>query len=64
MPFFVREGKNIRNPIASLPGISQLSIDNLIKEAKAAKSLGLPLFCYLVFRTKRMNGLGAFAKDG
>ncbi len=65
MPFFVREGKNIRNPIVSLPGISQLSIDNLIKEVKAAKSLGVTSVLLFGIPDKKDEiGSGAFAKDG
>ncbi len=65
MPFFVREGKNIQNPIASLPGISQLSIDNLIKKAKVAKSLGVTSVLLFGIPDKKDEiGSGAFAKDG
>ncbi len=34
-PMFVIEGKNVKEPIDSMPGISRLSIDNLIIEATA-----------------------------
>lgn len=34
-PFFVVDGININNPIASLPGMSQLSIDLLLKEIES-----------------------------
>lgn len=34
MPYFVYEGQNVRNPIQSMPGNFQLSIDNLIPELK------------------------------
>ena len=39
-PVFVAEGKNIRNPVESMPGICQLSIDNLMTEIDLAVSLG------------------------
>ncbi|HRZ14276.1 MAG TPA: porphobilinogen synthase [Candidatus Omnitrophota bacterium] len=42
MPLFVREGKNVRKPIASLPGHAQLSVDNLVKEAREVRKLGIP----------------------
>ncbi len=38
-PMFVVFGKGIRRPIASMPGIFQLSIDELIKEAREVLSL-------------------------
>jgi porphobilinogen synthase len=42
MPLFVVEGKNARNPINSMPGNFQLSIDMLIKEVKEIHQLGIP----------------------
>ena len=42
LPLFVRPGKGMKQPISSMPGHFQLSIDLLIKEVKEAKSLGIP----------------------
>ena len=42
MPCFVIAGRNIREPIKSMPGMMRLSIDNLIKETKEISSLGIP----------------------
>jgi len=41
-PLFVIEGKNRREPVASMPGVERLSIDQLVKEARLAKKLGIP----------------------
>ena len=41
-PVFVLDGKNQREPIASMPGIERLSIDLLIEEAKVIHALGVP----------------------
>ncbi|MFH1755450.1 MAG: porphobilinogen synthase [Candidatus Latescibacterota bacterium] len=41
-PLFVVEGKQVNNPIKSMPGHSQLSVDLLVKEAKEAHTLGIP----------------------
>ena len=41
LPLFVRSGTDLRAPIASMPGVFQLSIDQLVKEVKEAVSLGL-----------------------
>ncbi len=41
-PLFVVEGKNVRNPISSMPGNYQLSIDLLIEEVKEVHKLGIP----------------------
>jgi porphobilinogen synthase len=41
-PMFVVEGERVNNPVASMPGISQLSIDLLVEEARRAHALGVP----------------------
>jgi porphobilinogen synthase len=42
LPIFAISGQNIKNPISSMPGHFQLSIDNLIKTSKKAFELGIP----------------------
>ncbi|MDQ3639478.1 MAG: porphobilinogen synthase, partial [Actinomycetota bacterium] len=39
-PIFVVAGEDVRNPIASMPGIFQLSINHAVEEARRAHSLG------------------------
>jgi len=41
LPLFARTGQNIRQPISSMPGHAQLSIDLIAEEAKTAAKLGL-----------------------
>ncbi|MGD9000371.1 MAG: porphobilinogen synthase, partial [Granulosicoccaceae bacterium] len=41
-PMFVLEGKGQREPVASMPGIERLSIDELLKEAGELVGLGIP----------------------
>ncbi len=41
LPLFVVEGENIKNPISSMPGNDQLSIDLLIKEVREVYNLGI-----------------------
>ncbi|MDP8926954.1 MAG: porphobilinogen synthase [Actinomycetota bacterium] len=41
-PIFVASGEDVKNPIASMPGIFQLSINHAVEEAKKAHSLGIP----------------------
>ena len=41
-PLFVREGSGIEEPIASMPGVSRLSIDKLVERAWAAEGAGIP----------------------
>ena len=40
-PIFICEGDNVREPISSMEGVYRLSIDNLLKDAKYAHSLGI-----------------------
>lgn len=41
-PIFVHEGIRRREPIASMPGIERVSLDELIKDAERAYLLGIP----------------------
>ncbi len=41
-PLFVVEGKQVKNPIASMPGNFQWSIDLLVQEVKEVHGLGIP----------------------
>ncbi len=40
-PLFIRSGEGIRNEVASMPGVYQMSIDEAIKECEELKSLGI-----------------------
>ena len=41
-PLFAVEGENIKNPIKSMPGNYQMSIDNLVNECREVAELGIP----------------------
>lgn len=41
-PLFVVEGKGVKKAIKSMPGVFQLSLENLVKEAKEVHKLGIP----------------------
>ena len=42
LPFFVRSGRKLRRPIQAMPGIFQLSPDELLRDAARAHELGVP----------------------
>ncbi len=42
LPLFVTFGRGVKKPITSMPGHYQLSVDNLVKEAKEIVKLGIP----------------------
>ncbi len=41
-PLFAINGKDVKNPITSMPGVYQMSVDNIVKEAKEIARLGIP----------------------
>jgi porphobilinogen synthase len=41
LPLFVRSGAGIRQPIESMPGVAQTSVDELVRDAREAASLGI-----------------------
>lgn len=66
-PVFVKEGKNLREPIASMPGQLRFSIDQLVKEAREWVALGIPaiaLFPNIEQDKKSADGAEAYNPDG
>lgn len=65
-PIFVREGKQVREPVASMPGVERLSLDLLVTEAKALHALGIPaiaIFPVTPSEKKTADGSEAFNPD-
>ena len=46
-PLFIVEGEGVEEPIASLPGVSRWSVDNIVARAREARDLGIP--CVALF---------------
>jgi porphobilinogen synthase len=46
-PLFVTSGRQVEEPIASLPGVSRWSVDRLAEHARTARDLGIP--CLALF---------------
>jgi porphobilinogen synthase len=64
-PMFVVFGKGIRRPIASMPGVFQLSIDELIKEAKEVQALNIPaIILFGIPDRKDDRASGAYDSNG
>ncbi len=42
MPLFIVPGTRVENPIGSMPGIAQLSVDRAVEECKQIRDLGIP----------------------
>jgi porphobilinogen synthase len=65
LPLFVRSGKKLRREINAMPGVFQLSPDELLREAKHAHTLGVPAVLLFGIPDKKDDrASGAFAKNG
>jgi porphobilinogen synthase len=64
-PLFVVHGRGVREPIASMPGQSRLSIDELVKECKDVAGMGIPaVLLFGLPADKDPRGSEAYADDG
>lgn len=64
-PLFVTHGSGMRNPIPSMPGVHQLSVDTAVAEAKTAVALGIPaVLLFGLPAQKDPVGQENFATDG
>jgi porphobilinogen synthase len=65
VPLFVREGREDRRPIASMPGQFQVSVRRLAVEAKEIAAQGLPaVLLFGIPAKKDARGSGAWARHG
>jgi porphobilinogen synthase len=65
-PLFVQEGKGLRTPVASMPGVARLSVDEIVKDAAKAAKLGIPaiaLFPNTPLEAKTEDGVESFNPD-
>ncbi|RKJ50922.1 porphobilinogen synthase, partial [Butyricicoccus sp. 1XD8-22] len=64
-PIFVIEGENIKNPISSMPGVYQFSLDTLNREVDEVVELGIPaIILFGIPAEKDAVGTGAFHDHG
>ena len=65
LPLFVRAGRTVREAVASMPGVFQLSVDELIKEAEAAHSTGVgAVLLFGIPETKDEQATAAYSRKG
>lgn len=65
LPLFAVGGKDVKNPIPSMPEHFQLSLDHLVEVAREAKDLGIPgVILFGIPERKDPLGTRAYAKDG
>ena len=64
-PLFVMEGTRTKKPVASMPGVCNLTIDYLLEEVNIVKSLGIPgILLFGIPEYKDGVGSGAYAENG
>ena len=65
MPIFVRAGKGVRRPVASMPGVCQLSPDEAARECAEIAALGIPaVILFGIPEKKDAQGSGAYDEAG
>ena len=65
-PIFIIEGTGVRTPVASMPGVERVSIDEAVKDAARAAALGIPalaLFPYTEPGLRDPDGSQALSPD-
>ncbi|MCS7054437.1 MAG: porphobilinogen synthase [Ignavibacterium sp.] len=64
-PLFVVPGSKIKNPVKSMPGVFQMSIDNIVEECKEVRDLGIPaIILFGIPEHKDEIGSEAYHSDG
>jgi porphobilinogen synthase len=61
-PLFVRSGEGQKREIGSMPGVYQMSVDEIVKEAAAAKADGIPAVLLFGLPDQK-DGTGSAAYD-
>jgi porphobilinogen synthase len=65
LPLFARAGRKIRLAIASMPGVFQLSPDEIVRESEAAHEAGVPaVLLFGIPAAKDEVASGAYARNG
>jgi porphobilinogen synthase len=64
-PLFACPGEGVRREVRSMPGVFNLSVDELVKEAEDARRMGLQsIIVFGLPERKDEQGSGAFTEDG
>ncbi|MGA7359003.1 MAG: hypothetical protein WBW70_09110, partial [Candidatus Sulfotelmatobacter sp.] len=64
-PMFVCPGEGVRKEVRSMPGVFNLSVDEVVKEAREVHSLGVPSVILFGLPDKKDEvATGAWADDG
>jgi len=64
-PCFVLPGEKVRNPVGAMPGVAQLSVDELLKELETVTDLGIPgVILFGLPAGKDERGSEAYSRTG
>ncbi len=64
-PMFAVPGQRVRTPVASMPGVFQLSVDELVGEAREIRDLGIPaIILFGIPESKDAEGSSGYDPDG
>ena len=65
LPLFARSGAKVRKPVTSMPGVFQLSVDEIIREAESAVKAGVPsIILFGIPDAKDDQASGAYDENG
>src|SRR5256714_4886703 len=65
LPLFACPGKGVRREVSSMPGVHNLSVDEIARDASAAFDLGVPaVILFGLPATKDETATGAYGRDG
>jgi porphobilinogen synthase len=65
LPLFVRDGRRLRKAVPSMPGVFQLSLDELLREAESAHQAGVPaILLFGIPARKDTQASGAYTANG
>jgi len=65
LPLFVHYGEGVENPIPSMPGNYQMSVENIVKECREVEELGIPaVMLFGIPSEKDEIGSQSFSDEG
>ncbi|MBI4521755.1 MAG: porphobilinogen synthase [Gemmatimonadetes bacterium] len=65
LPLFVQPGRGLRKPVPSMPGVAQTSVDEAVRDAEEALSVGVPaVILFGIPESKDERGSEAWHEDG
>jgi len=65
LPLFARPGRKVRREVSAMPGVFQLSPDEVVKEATSAHAAGVPaVLLFGIPERKDAKASGAYSRNG